>query len=409
MAEDKKKRSDFQVEWEDTYKVKLDNLKQISEERLAWLSTFNFGSDTGGEGDPSASSGGAAGLTAGNTNEEKTWNFFASKGFTQAGVAGIMGNLQQESRFSTTIKNPSSGATGLCQWLGGRLTGLKSFAKEQGQPWDSIELQLEWLWKELNGGDSTTKSILDKRFGGIDKALKNATDVRSAVIAFEQSFERAGSNEKAYDNRTKFANEFLEQFGSGSASSVATETVGSGSGGGGSLPGGLKAATMVNGKVIPPTGSGYNATIAKARRSSGFKGYVTLESSKYYSNLSGCTMMVAPEFKPFVDLIHENLRAKNLLKNGKMPVNSAYRPTLDGAVDNGAHGWGAAIDIGTFGVKDALAKADLCWALGFRRVAVGGSLTAGRGFVHVDISPAASWNYAPYPKYTGPTSWSSYR
>lgn len=406
-----KKRDEFQIGWEDDYKVKLDTLKEMSEERLSWLSIFNFGSDDG-EGDPFSLSGLLAGLMPGNSNEEKAWNFFAGKGFTAAGAAGVLGNLQQESNFNTTVVNKSSGATGLCQWLGGRLSYLKTFAKEKGQPWDSIDLQLEYLWWELNGGESTTKSVMDRKYGGIE-GLKNATDYKWAVECFEASFERSGAD--GMPQRERYAREFLEKFGGGNGSAAAgiIETVGSGSGGGGSLPGGLKAATITNGKVTPPNASrsSYNSTIAQSRRKSGFNNYATLESSKYYNNLSGCTMMVAPEFKPFVDLIHDNLRANNLLKNGKMPINSAYRVKNPekGGYDNGAHGWGAAIDIGTFGTKDALAKADVCWALGFRAVAVGGSLNAGRGFVHVEIGPPGSWSYSNYPKYTGPNSWGSYR
>lgn len=406
-----KERDEFSFEWEETYKTKLDHLDEISKERLSWLASFNFGPEGEGEGDPSSSGAGdVAGLTAGNTNEEKTWNFFANKGFSQAGVAGIMGNLKQESQFSTTVVNSASGATGLCQWLGGRLTGLKSFAKKQGGAWNSIDIQLEWLWIELNGGDPTTKSKLDRIYGGIDKALKKATDVRSAVVAFEDSFERAGANEKHYDRRTKYANEFLSQFGSGSAGSAAT-TVGNASGGGGSLPGGLKAAKLVGGKVVLPSGSSYNPTVSQGRRSAGFSDYKTLESSKYYSNLSGCSMMVAPEFKPFVDLIHENFQAKNLLRNGKIPINSAYRAkSPSGGYDNNAHGWGGAVDIGASGIKDALAKADICWALGFRNVQIGGSLYSNSGFIHVDIAPdLGGWRYSPWPIYRGPSSWSAYR
>lgn len=409
-----KKRDEFSFEWEETYQTKLDHLDEISKERLSWLASFNFGDEGDGEGEPSSSSGAGdvAGMTAGSTNREKVWNFFAGKGFSQAGAAAVIGNLMQESQIKTTAVNPASGATGICQWLGGRLTGLRNHAKKLGKSWEDIDVQLDWLWIELNGGDSTTKSKLDKIYGGIDKALKKATDVRAAVIAFEDSFERAGANEKHYDTRTRYANDALSEFGSGSAGSAASTTVGSGNGGGGNLPGGLKAAKLVNGKVIPPSGRAYSPTIAKGRRSAGFSDYKTLESSKYYSNLSGCTMMVAPEFKPFVDLIHENFRARNLLKNGKIAINSAFRikSPETGGFDNNAHGWGGAIDIGAFGIRDALAKADLCWALGFRNVQVGGSLNSGGGFIHVDIAPdLGGWKYNPWPVYRGPSSWTAYR
>lgn len=405
----KKERDEFSVEWEGNYKTKLDYLDELSKERLSWLASFNFGSDGDGEGDPS-SSGSAAGLTPGTTYEEKAWNFFAGKGFTAAAAAGVLGNLKQESGIDPKKKQYGGGpGRGLCQWeKGARWDSLVSWAKESNlDEWD-LDTQLEFLWLELNGRDSYTKTLLDRNWGGIE-GLKNATDYKWACDAFEKSFERAGKPNMP--QRYKFAADFLDRFAKGNGSGVAG-LVGAADVAAGALPGGLKAAKMISGKVIPPSGSAYSSTIAKARRSAGFNNYATLESSKYYSNLSGCTMMVAPEFKPFVDLIHENFRAKNLLKNGKIAINSAFRvkdPEGTG-YDNNAHGWGGAIDIGVFGIKDALAKADICWALGFRNVQIGGALKSGGGFIHVDIAPdLGGWQYKPWPTYRGPTSWKQYR
>ncbi|MGG3892003.1 phage tail tape measure protein [Metabacillus fastidiosus] len=139
---------------------------------------------------------------SGNSTKDQIWNFFKNKGFSDSAIAGIMGNLQQESQFSTTIVNPKSGATGLGQWLGSRLTDLKKYAKEIGRAWSDLDVQLEFLWKELNGRDSTTKSILNKN-GGLDK-LKNAS-LEVAVSLFEKAFERSGGS--AMSARNKYANQ----------------------------------------------------------------------------------------------------------------------------------------------------------------------------------------------------------
>jgi cell wall-associated NlpC family hydrolase len=219
-------RKDKHVNWEEQYVDKVTFLNELVQERLAFLATFTLpGYEEIGDSSSSSGGGGAAQIVSGNSVEEKIWNFFAGKGFTAAGVAAIMGNLQQESGLRTTAVNKSSGATGICQWLGGRLTNLKKHAEGLGKSWEDVEAQLSWLWEELNGEDPTTKSILDKKYGGLEKALKNATDVGDAVIAFEASFERAGKNEKHYDKRTKYANAFLDKFGGGKATEAA-KTVG---------------------------------------------------------------------------------------------------------------------------------------------------------------------------------------
>lgn len=59
--------------------------------------------------------------TPGNTNPEKVWNYLTgTMGLNDIQAAGVMGNIQQESNFSTTALNPSSGAYGLIQWLFGQ-------------------------------------------------------------------------------------------------------------------------------------------------------------------------------------------------------------------------------------------------------------------------------------------------
>jgi hypothetical protein len=74
--------------------------------------------------------------------------FFTEKGLTPNQAAGIAGNLQQESSF-----NPADAGGYLAQWTGSRLAALEAFAKAKGHPTASgrTEVQLEYLWSELNG------------------------------------------------------------------------------------------------------------------------------------------------------------------------------------------------------------------------------------------------------------------
>ncbi|WP_182103207.1 phage tail tip lysozyme [Niallia taxi] len=157
---------------------------------------------------------------SGSSTEAAVWNFFKSKGFSDSATAGVMGNLRQESGLNTTARNPTSGATGIAQWLGGRLTGLKNFAGSQGTSWTNLNTQLEWLWKELNGADATTKSIINSN-GGMS-AFMNMSTADSALL-FEKAFERSGGS--ALGNRTKFANQYYSKYAGSAPTGTASVSI----------------------------------------------------------------------------------------------------------------------------------------------------------------------------------------
>lgn len=391
--------SSFQ-DWIDRYVDNMKTLKTTLDYRMSWLDKFNQEVqakndklDTLMNGDPSASSSGdgsAAGTVSGNGNEEKAWNYFASLGFTPEAIAGLLGNLKQESGINPNSHQGGGGAgRGIAQWtLDERWAEMIKWAKPQGKSeWD-IATQLEWLWKEMQG----RKSLAN---------YSKMTDVEAATSLFEEKFEAAGKPNMP--NRIKYAKEFYSKWGKTPPSANAdTANVGDMSKEG--------YYQIKGGHVTPPTSANrslYNSSRAAAAHKAGPSALQKLPSDKFQSNLDGCTMLVSPIYYPGIMLIYNEMSKNGLLTGGKMLVNSAYR-VLDpdhpgGALDPGAHGWGGAIDIGTHGMKDALRIADTAWGIGFRAVAVGGSLSAGRGFVHVDCSPPGSWGYG-YGTYKGPGS-----
>lgn len=210
--------------WEDDYVKRLERMDELMKERVAFLASFTFP----GYEDTNASSGGgtggdgaAAGMTSGNTTEEKIWNFFAGKGFTAAAAAGVMGNLMQESTLRVDAVGPETKygkAWGIGQWLGGRLNNLKSQASQKKVAETDLAFQLEFIWWELNGGDPTTKSKLDKLYGGIEK-FKSSADYKFVVKAYEDSFERSGGS--AMTKRENYAKGFLDKYGGGNGASSA--------------------------------------------------------------------------------------------------------------------------------------------------------------------------------------------
>ena len=137
----------------------------------------------------------------GGSTQDIIWNFFKQKGLSDSAVAGIMGNLQLESNFNPSAVNRSSGATGIAQWLGGRLTGLKSYAKSIGTAYTDLNTQLQWLWKELNSTENKTLKYLQSNSGSSASAL---------AAGFERLFERSGG--AAVGTRQGYANNIYSKY-----------------------------------------------------------------------------------------------------------------------------------------------------------------------------------------------------
>ena len=134
----------------------------------------------------------------GSTVQEQIWSFFHSKGYSKEAIAGIMGNLAQESGYDPTATN-SIGAFGLAQWLGSRRADLEAFAASRGTTATDVGTQLEFLHSELmamNGGKSYTQM----------------TDVQAAAIWFRKNFERPAEWEANDPRRISEAKKALNQF-----------------------------------------------------------------------------------------------------------------------------------------------------------------------------------------------------
>ena len=132
----------------------------------------------------------------GDGTPEKIWNFLRSQGFTEQSTAGIMGNFYAESEYDPSKLQTGGPAAGLAQWesyteRSGRWLNMSNYAKSKDKEWTDLQSQLEWVIKELEGADPTTSSILKSKYGGLE-GLKKMTNIKSAVEAFEKSFERAG-------------------------------------------------------------------------------------------------------------------------------------------------------------------------------------------------------------------------
>lgn len=155
------------------------------------------------------------------TNEQIIWQFLKAQGLSDAGVAGLMGNLYAESglnpknmqnvyekklgytdetytaavdsgKYKKFIKD--SVGYGLAQWtFWSRKQGLLSLAQQKNKSVGDLQIQLEFLMIELS-----------QSFSSLLKMLKSTNSVKEASDAVLLQFERPADQSEAM--KTKRAN-----------------------------------------------------------------------------------------------------------------------------------------------------------------------------------------------------------
>ena len=139
-------------------------------------------------------------------NDKVAFDFFLAKGLSPEQAAGIVGNLDQESGMDPEIEQSGGGpGRGIAQWsAGGRWdTGTPNctdYAADQGKDVLSLDLQLDFIWYELNQVPA---------YGLED--LRAATTVEDAVQIFQDKYEICG--QCAEGNRLRYAQAALDAFG----------------------------------------------------------------------------------------------------------------------------------------------------------------------------------------------------
>lgn len=172
-------------------------------------------------------------MLTGKNNEEKIWHYLKAQGLTEAGAAGLMGNLKAESGLNPrNLQNSfekklgytdgdytaavdcgayagfvSDGAGyGLAQWThSSRKAALLAFAKSRGKSIGDLETQLDFLMKELAGS-----------FKAVLATLKGMASVREASDAVLLQFERpANQSEENCARRAQMGEMYLDLYGGG--------------------------------------------------------------------------------------------------------------------------------------------------------------------------------------------------
>ena len=163
------------------------------------------------------------------TDEERMWRFLKSKGLNDYAAAGIMGNLYAESglspinlenyyesklgmtdrEYTESVDNGSysnfvhdKAGYGLAQWTYySRKQNLLDFAREKGASIGDLEMQMEFLWGEMQG------------YSDMMQKLWNASSVQESSNAVLLDFERpADQGEAVQFSRAKFGQDFYDEY-----------------------------------------------------------------------------------------------------------------------------------------------------------------------------------------------------
>lgn len=146
-------------------------------------------------------------MLKGQNNEQKIWNYLTEKGIKACGVAGLMGNLYAESGlrsdnlqnsaekkigmtdeiYTLSVDNGTYGnfikdkfGYGIAQWTyWNRKQNLYNLAKSRRCSVSDLEMQLDYLWAELNNG-----------YKGVLAGIMNASSVKEASDIVLTQFEK---------------------------------------------------------------------------------------------------------------------------------------------------------------------------------------------------------------------------
>lgn len=206
--------------------------------------------------DSSGGTGGSATAVTGSDAKAKVWNYLHNKGIPDNGIAGAMGNMQNESGIefnrvesdfsadrsaskqytndvnsgavseSAFVNNQSPRSSwphingheygpgyGLVQWTSsGRKQGLYNLAKKNNASIDDPQTSMDWLWQELQSSS----------YAPTLNAMKEGSSVRAVSDVFLHNFESpADQSESVQQSRAQAGTTILQQMtGKGSGLSV---------------------------------------------------------------------------------------------------------------------------------------------------------------------------------------------
>ena len=257
------------------------------------------------------------------------YEYLISKGFTPESACGIIGNIAQESHFNTSAINGEQ--FGLCQWYPGRFAGLSKLARSRNKKWTDLQVQLDFIWSELEGEMSNVKA-----------EIIGSTDMYHATEIFCKEYEKCGDYTVEVPRRYKYAKEWYDilVLGKGTSSNGNKQEAT------GKLkdifPNGLPQTKeemekyLVNVSVPITTKSGVKTTktvklhiaiaedVRKALQEAQDKGFKVYEVQGYnWRNVAGSKTRSQHSYGLAVDI---NVTENCQMKNGKVTAGSFWNP-----------------------------------------------------------------------------------
>ena len=168
----------------------------------------------------------------------KIWCALLDAGYSEEAAAGVLGNIEAESGFNPGAVNPSSGAFGLAQWLGGRKDKLFAYCDELGVEHTDADAQIAYLIAEITGNGQCNASFqYMSAYSDEYNNWKNATNPEDAGTNFCRWFERPATTVAAVKRyyskkRCNYSRQWYDRF-HGKDPSTYTPTPGGGGGGAG--------------------------------------------------------------------------------------------------------------------------------------------------------------------------------
>ena len=219
-------------------------------ENLSDLMKITAVSASGG-GSSGSSSGGSSSIPSASglkgSNQQKFWDYFTSAGYSEAAVAGMMGNIQQESGFSSDLlERGGGGGYGLIQWTdtpgSPRRTVMENWIKANGGQPSDFGAQLEYLNYEMsNTGNWMAKNPQGQGTYPFEE-FKTTNDVEFATKAFCWGYERPAPSKANIQGRIKWAHDFYKEYAGKSSASKSSKDKSS-------------ASASANGRILDESGA----------------------------------------------------------------------------------------------------------------------------------------------------------
>ena len=184
----------------------------------------------------------------------EVYDCLAGYGFSDAAIAGVLGNMEAESGMDPNVDADDGYGTismGLMQMVGDERICFRNWCSEKGLEWNTTQAQMEWTFSEEPGtssfkerwtrpsrvGDSYTSAPAYEGYFGSDwyksgDEYKAADDVKLAAFTWMACYEGCATGWVSHlDNRISYAQSYLDQInngGGGNAGSAGSPSGGAG-------------------------------------------------------------------------------------------------------------------------------------------------------------------------------------